>query len=85
LRDHQLDVPPEVTCPPPPDWTGLFAGACRLLELFEEFEEFEELDEFELDELEPELEEFEPAELDEPEPAEPVLFDGVLLAVDLPG
>jgi hypothetical protein len=76
LRDHQLDVPPEVTCPPPPDWTGLFAGACRLLEEFEEFE---------LDELEPELEEFEPAELDEPEPAEPVLFDGVLLAVDLPG
>ena len=73
-------MPPEVTCPPPPDWTGLFAGACRLLELFEELEEFEE---FEF--VEPELEEFEPAELDEPEPAEPVPFDAVPVAADLPG
>jgi len=79
-------VPPEVTCPPPPDWTGLFAGACRLLELFDEFEELDEFEfEFEFDEPEPEEFEFEPAELDEPEPAEPVPVDAVLLAADLPG
>ena len=40
--------------PPPPDWTGVYDGACRLPELFEEFEEPDPL------ELEPELVEPEP-------------------------
>ena len=51
--DRKFYEPPEVLWPPPPDWTGVYEGACRLPELFEEFEEFEE----------PELEE---PELDEP-------------------
>jgi hypothetical protein len=42
--------PPEVLWPPPPDWTGVYEGACRLPELFEEFEE-PELEEPELDEF----------------------------------
>jgi hypothetical protein len=66
-------VPPEVTCPPL-DWTGLLAGACRLLELFDEFEE---LDELELEEL----------ELEDPvDPADPELVEACepLLALDVP-
>jgi hypothetical protein len=45
---------------PPPDWTGVFDGACRLPELFDEFEEFEELAEPEPELAEPELVEPEP-------------------------
>ncbi len=35
--------------PPPPDWTGVYEGACRLPELVEEFDVFEELAEPEPD------------------------------------
>jgi hypothetical protein len=46
VADQELDEPPEVTWPLPPDWTGVFAGACRLL--LDEFAELELLDELEL-------------------------------------
>jgi len=51
--DRKFYEPPEVLWPPP-DWTGVYEGACRLPELFEEFEE-PELEEPEFDE--PELDE----------------------------
>ena len=62
--------------PPPLDWTGVFAGACRVPELLEELAEFEELEfeELEFDELEFEFAEPDPefvpdeAALPEPEP-----------------
>jgi hypothetical protein len=34
-------VPPEVTWPRPPDWTGVFTGARRVPGLLDEFDEFE--------------------------------------------
>jgi hypothetical protein len=73
---------------PPPDWTGVFDGACRLPEVFEEFEELAEPDEPEPDEpVEPEPELVEP-ELVEPEPVFAVPFvaapppDDELLVLD---
>jgi hypothetical protein len=49
--DRKFYEPPEVLWPPPPpDWTGVYEGACRLPELFEELEE-PELEEPELDEF----------------------------------
>jgi hypothetical protein len=54
-----------VTWPPPPVWTGVSAGACRVPELLDEFEEFDVPDDVE--ELLPEL------VPDEPELAEPEL------------
>jgi hypothetical protein len=38
-------VPPDVTWPRPPVWTGVFTGACRVPELFDEFDVPEEVEE----------------------------------------
>jgi hypothetical protein len=69
---------------PPPDWTGVFDGACRLPEEFEEFEELLEPDDPEL--VEPELAEPEPVEpeLAEPEPEFAVPFVDAPLPDELP-
>jgi hypothetical protein len=73
-------VPPEVEWPPPLDWTGLLAGACRVPELLDEFE-FDEPDDFEFDELEepeldePDFDEPDDFELDEPDFEEPDDFE----------
>ncbi|HMD94931.1 MAG TPA: hypothetical protein VKG80_20045 [Trebonia sp.] len=62
--------------PPPPDWAGVYEGACRLPELFEEFEE-PELEEPELDEFDA----FEEPAFDVPLPDD-VLPDDVLPVPD---
>jgi hypothetical protein len=71
---HPPDVPPEVTWPPPLDWTGAEAGACKVPELpwlpesldgFEEPEDFAEPE----DPEEPDAFE-EPDSLEEPDALE---------------
>src|SRR5271166_6416262 len=74
--DRKFYEPPEVLWPPPPDWAGVYEGACRLPELFEEFEE-PELEEPELDEFDA----FEEPAFDVPLPDD-VLPDDVLPVPD---